>query len=136
MSKTATATSSLAWAFDESVGDEMRVTVIATGIDQAGQMQTVHTPSGAIVTRGNFAKPSQAQSKASVGEGKTPRRTPAAQAMGTDAQASGTDLNRPTILRKHPDSPTFNLPYTPGGEEHCCNSEEDEVPIAIRRLAN
>jgi cell division protein FtsZ len=116
--------------FDENAGEEVRITVIATGIDSAGG-QIVQTPSGARVhtLRGGSAQPAAPggqAAKSPQGEEKVSRRhysgTPASDEL-------------PAYLRNK-DAARQRVAHTPGQEEHCFDSEELELPTFIRHQAN
>jgi cell division protein FtsZ len=130
-------------AFDENAGEEMRVTVIATGIDHAGHSQTVLTASGARVTtlggRGGFVQAAPQDAKAKnplhnlqpAGEAKPLRHVYA-------ATATTEPFESPTYLRLWDKETSRHANrYTPGGEEHCGhNEEEPELPSFIRLLGS
>jgi len=110
-------------AFDEDAGDEMRITVIATGIDTVShipavpkpgaRVHTLHSPQGAAQTA--------SQTKAAAGEGKRrPYTVP-----GEDEC-----LDIPPTVRN------LARGHRPGEEELRYGPEEDDLPIFIRKQAN
>jgi cell division protein FtsZ len=122
--------------FDENAGDEVRITVIATGIDAIGSQAVQAAPVARVTTlnagRGGFAPAPAAQAKSPLREEKVSSRT----YHGKDnaAQAASDDL--PSYLRN---KERQGAAHTPGREELCfsgANDEDFEIPSFIRKQAN
>ena len=128
-------------AFDENAGDEVRITVIATGIDCAiNQNQTVHAASGAKVTTmqgGRSGMPGVAQKTAVPApqvEEKATRRHYSAVQVAEEFR----DIPPYLRLSKEP-ARVQSTTHTPGREEFFFSSEDNEeleLPTFIRRQAN
>ena len=120
--------------FDESVGDEMRITVIATGIEAASKAPA--TPmfrQGASKSQGGvFAKPAGG-------------REVAGQVAGDRLVGGYADVERrvPSYLDKtkltapvQSVRPLGQGPHIPGEEAFIFDEEEFEIPSFVRRQAN
>ena len=129
-------------AFDENAGDEVRITVIATGIESAAhQGQTVQAASGAKVTtlqgggRQMVQQPApQPQRVAPPVEDKVTRRHYSAMQVSDEFR----DIPPYLRLNKEP-SRVQTTAHTPGREEFFFSSEDNEeleLPTFIRRQAN
>jgi cell division protein FtsZ len=124
--------------YDENAGDELRITVIATGIEAAPKQEAVLAPAGNVTDFSQASARRHAQQAQQQGQanpvqpagGARPRRIPE---LWYDEKS---DL--PAIVRKeqalgHRKGPAK---YEPGGEDFIFDEEEFEMPAFIRRQAD
>ncbi|SBV98853.1 Cell division protein FtsZ [uncultured delta proteobacterium] len=121
--------------FDESVGDEIRITVIATGIDVANSRASL--PKGAATTLpfrqgasksqgGVFTKPAGNAGPGMTGEPE--RRVP----PYLDKLKSGAGAQGYAAPSRH----LGQAPHLPGEDDFTFDEEEFEIPSFVRRQAN
>ncbi|MDR2161963.1 MAG: cell division protein FtsZ [Desulfovibrio sp.] len=120
---------------DETIGDEMRITVIATGIDNNALEMA---PRPAILGMPRQAKvsspPAQAASPAVPPVETGLRRSPV-----PPPQAAPANLNIPAYLRKENPSAVTSFSggaHVPGGEDFIFGEDDFETPSFLRKQAN
>jgi cell division protein FtsZ len=120
--------------FDENAGEEMRITVIATGIEEARAI--ADKPETQVTSIHQFRKQAgMAEApvkRAATGPATTLKRV-------TPGQPAGEDLNIPAYLRRESwaQKPVEEAkPLNPGEEEFIFDEEEFEIPSFIRKQAD
>ncbi|CAK7073912.1 MAG: Cell division protein FtsZ [Desulfovibrio sp.] len=126
--------------FDESIGDEMRITVIATGIDvantRATQPQSANTlpfRQGATKAQGGIFKPGAAaatpaeRSSLIGGYADADRRVPGYLDKPKAAAPAAGGIGTPRMGQG---------PHIPGEDHFIFDEEEFEIPSFVRRQAN
>jgi len=124
--------------FDQNIGDEMRITVIATGIEEEEKKQSVSKQSSSNVSNITPRQMLQGDSQ----------EIPRTKANTIDHE----DLNIPAYLRqrnkqhlqgtssfestKRTPAMSSNPTPTPGGEDFIFDEEESEIPAFIRMQAD
>ncbi len=110
---------------DESVGDEVRITVIATGIDNAVSQ--------------NIA-PAKAATVAPIRKPMAQPLAPVESTMPQQPTAGSSTYNIPPYLRKQPTAPAPVTPrassHSPGEDDFIFNEDELEIPSFVRKQAN
>ena len=117
--------------FDENAGDEMRITVIATGIDVGKNVATKNGSSKLTLFGGKSAGGAMASGGAAA-EKKTVRP------RGLVGLGSDDDLSIPAYLRNKRASQGQDLQakHAPGEDDFIFDEEEFEIPSFIRRQAD
>jgi cell division protein FtsZ len=120
--------------FDDSAGEEMRITVIATGIEEARAVS--EKPDSQVTSIQQFRRqsgtPELAPKRTATGGTSTLKRV-------SPGQPAVDDLNIPTYLRwKSGDQKPVDesKPLNPGDEEFIFDEEEFEIPSFIRKQAD
>lgn len=113
--------------FDENSSDEMRITVIATGIEESVRM--AETKGSQVTSISQFRRQAGTE-PASRLQGRVRQSAP--------ASGSSEDLNIPAYLRKNGDLKKNDAPQSPlpGEEELIFDEEEFEIPSFIRKQAD
>ncbi len=132
---------------DDSVGDEMRITVIATGIDSSHLIQPGHSkPATVMPLRGASPASAAAQPQQPAAPQPGPRvpqglntvDVSLQQVVGRQAAPQG-NFNVPAYLRK-PAPATAPAPrasaHNPGEDDFIFDEDEFETPSFIRKQAN
>lgn len=130
--------------FDESVGEEMRITVIATGIDVAGgrnalakQATTLPFRQGATKASGGVFK--QGGAPAGTGLGGSGLGAQAAGGYGEPARRVPDYLEKQKTGAPVPGMGASRIgqgPHIPGEDAFIFDEEEFEIPSFVRRQAN
>ena len=128
-------------AFDDNVGDEIRITVIATGIEAQATTLAVEKPRAAH-GQGQSATVTTFSTSRRASAPTPPQTVVRPQETGLPSTrpwiAAGNDLsldkrNVPSFLRKQA---AQQVAHTPGHEEFIFDEEEVELPTFIRKQAN
>ncbi len=134
--------------FDESAGDELRLTVIATGIDANERMQTQAATNAATVT--NFNQPVQnvpvqnhSMRRPQQVQMQEKENTYSAEALVHDKRSEqvGSWYNSkselpPFIVKREAMNMGQQNSYMPGAEEFVLDENDFEMPAFIRRQAD
>ncbi len=138
--------------FDEKAGDDLRITVVATGIDGQERMQAQTVTNGATVTNFNQPTPSVAQPTQSVRRQAQP--TAVANSMmpvqgqlheqliidnRSDQVESWYDMKSdlpPFVRKREAMGMNQRNNYAPGAEEFVLDENDFEMPAFIRRQAD
>ncbi len=135
--------------FDESVGEEMRITVIATGIDVAGGVSRAPAPSATVSQFRKGASAASAQQPAPIQRASL-HEAPVERMLGGYGDG---DRNIPAFLREKPGqgapaaaparpkaqaAPASGgqAAHTPGAVDFVFDEDEFEIPSFMRRQAN
>lgn len=133
--------------FSEDAGEELRITVIATGIESAERMQVAPVPAQATVT--SFRQPGVGAASPAQGLRRQPQPVPVQQEEA--APASYGRANRreqvgnwydgkselpPFVRKREALGQTARRSYAPGAEEFVFDEDEFEMPTFIRRQAD
>ncbi|MCL1985398.1 MAG: cell division protein FtsZ, partial [Betaproteobacteria bacterium] len=131
--------------YDENVGDELRITVIATGIDAVPKPGAVQSSAAGNVTPFSAGgKYSPAREQAQQPAMQTPQTTNTAPAAGGAyrprrmvEQWCDEKSDLPPYVRKEQVLGHLKAhPYAPGEEDFIFDEEEFEMPAFIRRQAD
>ena len=131
--------------FDESVGDEMHITVIATGIDNAMQMQEASGGRVTPISAGRqVAQPQRPQPQVQT-RAVQPQAPIELYGRGGAGQqrasfAPGGDVNVPTYMRQDNPGlgikPVQTIGHAPGEDDFIFDEDDMEIPSFIRKQAN
>lgn len=133
--------------FDESVGEEIRITVIATGIESPAQ--TVAIPATPAATVTNFRQPG-ANAVSAQGLRRQPLAQPAPQGQHVEAfgapvsrtnqiemwRGGGNEERSAFVRKREALGATRPHAHMPGQDDFIFDEEEFEVPSFIRRQAD
>ena len=142
--------------FDESVGDEMRITVIATGIDVANCAGHMNSQSATVTPFRKGGSAISLQSPAAPAAREALHHGPVERMFGGygEAPSTGNDRNIPSYLRKPDQAPAApaapvrqkappapaaapaQAAHTPGADAFIFDEDEFEIPSFMRRQAN
>ncbi|MEG2172592.1 MAG: cell division protein FtsZ [Desulfovibrionaceae bacterium] len=128
--------------FDESVGEEIRITVIATGIESPAQPVAVPAAPAATVT--NFRQPGANAVPSSQGLRRQPQQVQHAETLGGGARSTQIEMwrgagneDRSAFMRKREAlGSTRPHAHMPGQDDFIFDEDEFEVPSFIRRQAD
>ncbi|MGE4296403.1 MAG: cell division protein FtsZ [Desulfovibrionaceae bacterium] len=116
--------------FDENAGDEMRITVIATGIGMGKNSLNKNGASKMSLFGGKASGGAMASGGAAKGKELQPR--------GLVPQGAEGDLNIPTYLRnqRNGKGQVLQAKHAPGEDDFIFDEDEYEIPSFIRRQAD
>lgn len=117
---------------DDSVGDEMRITVIATGIEGS----TITQPAGKTATVTPMRSSSPAKQAAAPAPAAPTAEPVLQQAYRTPANSN---LNVPAYVRRsgvEPAAPAWRGNHNPGEDDFIFDEDDFETPSFIRKQAN
>jgi cell division protein FtsZ len=126
---------------DESAGDEIRITVIATGIDSLHAAPPVQSKAATVMPLrgGPTSVPPSPQPGPRSPHGLNTVDVSLQQAVSRQASPQQGNFNVPAYLRK-PSAPAANPPraggHNPGEDDFIFDEDEFETPSFIRKQAN